>query len=111
MRETNAALLRLVFAGAAIGAVLLSASLGGSRHPVPRAIEKAHIDAPILVRSISSAPGAKCSSGRESADDLATYGALRDSEAVFPVCINADAAPVRHEKRPREFRRVLALLR
>ena len=92
MREANIGLLRIALTGVAIGAALLAWNFGGSSHRVPRPNEKICFDAPILVNAISSAHTAKCSSDRESARDLATYGALREPEAISPICLIVGAA-------------------
>jgi hypothetical protein len=93
MREANIGLLRITFTGVAIGAALLAWNLGGSSHRVPRPNEKIRFDAPLLVNAISSAHTAKCSSDRESAHDIATYGTLSEPEAILPICLNVGAAP------------------
>jgi hypothetical protein len=93
MREANIGLLPITFTGAAIGAALLAWNLGGSSHRAPRPNEKIRFDAPFLVNAISSAHTAKCSADRESALDLATYGALSEPDATLPPCLNIAAAP------------------
>ena len=93
MREANVGLLRIAFTAVAIVAALLAGNLGGSPHRVTRPNERIRFDAPILVNAISSAHTAKCSSDRESAHDLATYGALSEPETISPTCLIVGAAP------------------
>jgi len=93
MREANIGLLRIALTGGAVVAALLAWNLGGSSHRFPRPNEKIRFDAPIHVNAILSAHAAKCTSGRESAHDLTTYGALGEPEATLPICLNVGAAP------------------
>jgi hypothetical protein len=93
MREANIGRLRIAFTGVPVGAALLAGDLVGSPHRVPPPNEKTRFEEPILVNAISSAHTAKCSSDRESAHDLATYGALSEPEAILPIFLNVGAAP------------------
>lgn len=109
MQEAIAHLPRLAFAGAAIAAALIAASLSGSPHRYPRPNEKLHFDSPIYVATIYSVHTARCSLDRESAEDLATYGALGEPEDLLPMCVNPKPAAVRYEQRSHESTRILAL--
>jgi len=111
MQEANAHLPRLAFASAAIVAALIAASLSGSPHRYPRPNEKLHFDAPVYVTTIYSVHTARCSFDRESAEDLATYGALDEPEALLPMCVNPEPAAVRYEERSYEPTGILALAR
>src|SRR5271170_605385 len=109
MLEANARLSRLAFAGAALAAALFAASLSGSPHRHLRLDGKIRFDPPVFARTTYSVHTVGCSFDRDSTEDLATYGALREPKAILPMCVNPEPAAIRYEKRPYEVPSILAL--
>ena len=99
LAEPNVDLLATSLTGAGIASYLPREHHSSLSAPM-RLNQTVHFQAPIFVAAISSAHSGCCSPNRESADDLATYGALRELEALFRNA-STNAARVRHEERPR----------
>jgi hypothetical protein len=82
LAEPNVDLLATSLTGAGIASYLPREHHSSLSAPM-RLNQTVHFQAPIFVAAISSAHSGCCSPNRESADDLATYGALRELEALF----------------------------
>jgi hypothetical protein len=101
MRQVNRDLLRLAVSAAAIGALLVIASAGGSSDRNSRGDTKIRLEGPIIVKAISVARPIAC----------LAVGATEPNEfeSVLPVCPSAAAAAPGRTAPSHAVRSVLAL--